>query len=112
MAIAAGLTMIGSMLLPLDREPFAAVAVALYGAGAFAFPPLTAAAVRDHVEGNEFATAFGTMTIIYATVSIVASQLGGLLADATGNFNAVYLLLAVAAGGSVTMTLLRHRTET
>lgn len=112
MAIAATCTMIGSLLLPLDREPFAAIAVALYGAGAFAFPPMTAAAVRDHVEGSEFATAFGTMTIIYAVVSMVASQLAGFLADAAGSFDLVYWLLAVASAASVMIALTRSRSET
>lgn len=111
MAIAAGLTLVASLLLPLDQGPLAAVAVALYGAGAFAFPPITAAAVRDHLEGGAFATAFGTMTIIYATVSMVASQLAGLLADATGSFDAVYWILAAASAGSVTISLLRDRSH-
>lgn len=97
MAIAAGLACCASLMLPLGSEPFAAIAVALYGAGSFGFPPLAAAAVRDHLEGGAFGTAFGTMTILYAVVSMVSSQLAGFLADVTGSFTVGYLLLAVGA---------------
>lgn len=109
MAIAATMSAVASLLLPLDREPFTSVAVFLYGAGSFAFPPLTAAAVRDHLEGSRFSRAFGTMTILYAIISMIASQAAGLLADATGDFDLVYLLLAAAAFGSVAAALSRQR---
>ena len=78
----------------------------LYGAGSFAVPPLTAAAVRDHLEGRAFAAAFGAMTIVYATSSMIAAQLAGVLADARGSFDLVYLLLAgiaVVAGAAAEM---------
>lgn len=103
-AIALACTVAGlaSLLVTLGREPFVTIAAALYGAGSFAVPPLTAAAVRDHLEGRAFAAAFGAMTIVYATASMIAAQLAGVLADASGSFDPVYQLLtvgAIAAGG-------------
>lgn len=109
MAIAAGLTCVASLILPLGSEPFAAIAVALYGAGSFGLPPIAAAAVRDHLEGGAFGTAFGTMTILYAVVSMVSSQFIGFLADATGSFTLGYLLLAVLAAVSGATAMVRVR---
>ena len=106
MALACVICAAGSLFVPLGREPFAVGAALLYGAGSFAVPPLTAAAVRDHLEGRAFAAAFGAMTIVYATSSMIAAQLAGVLADARGSFDLVYLLLAgiaVVAGAAAEM---------
>ncbi|MEM7094899.1 MAG: MFS transporter [Actinomycetota bacterium] len=102
-AIACSLCALGAALVPLQREPFVTISALLYGAGSFAVPPLTAAAVRDHLEGRAFAAAFGAMTVVYASTSMVAAQLVGVLADARGNFDLVYRLLAgfaVVAGAA------------
>ncbi len=97
MALASLICAVGSIFVPIGREPFAAFAALMYGAGSFAVPPLTAAAVRDHLEGRAFAAAFGAMTIVYATSSMIAAQAAGVLADARGSFDLVYVLLTVAA---------------
>ena len=109
MAIACLVCAGGSVFVPLGREPFAAFAAIMYGAGSFAVPPLTAAAVRDHLEGRAFAAAFGAMTIVYATSSMIAAQAAGVLADARGSFDIVYGLLAVVAIVAGTAAEIRRR---
>lgn len=97
LAISCGLCIVASLMIPIGAEPFVTIAVFLFGAGSFGVPPVTAAAVRDHVDGRVFGATFGAMTIIYAMSSMIAAQLGGVLADATGSFDAVYVVLAGAA---------------
>lgn len=97
MAIACALSVLASVLLLVGREPWSAIAVAAYGAGSFGLPVLVAAAVRDHLDNRAFATAFGAMTVVYGLGSLGAAQLAGFLADRTGSFDIVYLLLAAMA---------------
>lgn len=108
-SLACGICVGASLLIPLGSEPFATIAACAYGAGSFAVPPLTAAAVRDHLDGRAFAATFGVMTIIYAISSMAASQLAGVLADATGSFDLLYLLLAVAAATAAGAAEARRR---
>lgn len=96
LAVACSVCVVACAMVPLGAEPFATISAFLFGAGSFAVPPLTAAAVRDHLDGRVFASTFGLMTIIYALCSMMASQLGGIVADATGSFDLWYLVLAGA----------------
>lgn len=109
MAIAAGLAAAASVLFTFNTEPWVGLAAVLYGAGSFGLPPLAAAAVRDHLDGGTFGTAFGTMTVLYALMSMLASQTAGIVADAAGSFRPVYLGLAVAAAVSAVTALSRAR---
>jgi len=97
MAIACALSTVASIVLLIGREPWSAIAVAAYGAGSFGLPVLVAAAVRDHLDNRAFAAAFGAMTVLYGIGSLGAAQLAGYLADRTGSFDIVYVLLAVMA---------------
>lgn len=110
MAIACALSVVASILLLIGREPWSAIAVAAYGAGSFGLPVLVAAAVRDHLDNRAFATAYGAMTILYGLGSLAAAQLAGYLADRTGSFDLVYMLLAVMALLSGLAALAREAT--
>ncbi len=109
MVIACSMSAVASGLLTVGSEPWTAIAVVLFGVGSFSVPPLTAAAVRDHLEGRAFATAFGAMTIIYALVSMVSAQSAGIIADAVGGFDLVYWLLAAAAASCAGAAAARYR---
>lgn len=109
LTIAGLLCAVASLMVPLGAEPFATIAAFVFGAGSFAVPPLTAAAVSDHLAGRVFAATFGAMTIIYALTSMFASQIGGVVADTTGSFDAWYYVLAGAAGACALAAELRRR---
>jgi len=106
--IACMLSTIASFVLLIGSEPWSTIAVAAYGAGSFGLPVLVAAAVRDHLDNQAFGTAFGAMTILYGIGSLGASQLAGYLADRTGSFDIVYLLLAAMAILSGAAALVRE----
>lgn len=108
-AIAAALSVAASLLLTVNSEPWSAIAVAIFGAGSFSIPILTAAAVRDHLDDRSFGTAYGTMTIIYGFGSFGAALLAGVLADWRNSFDLLYVLLAVMGAVSVVTALARAR---
>ncbi len=109
LSLACLLCVAASLMIPLGAEPFATIAAFTFGAGSFAVPPVTAAAVRDHLDGRVFGATFGGMTIVYALTSMVASQIGGVVADVTGSFDAWYYALAAAAALAAFTAELRRR---
>lgn len=109
LAIAAGSCVVASLLVTTNAEPWTSIAVALFGAGSFSVPILTAAAVRDHLDDRSFSTAFGAMTILYGFGSFSAALIGGALADWRGSFDLVYVLLGALAAISAAAAIARER---
>jgi len=97
MTLAMAITSGTGLLMLVGSEPWAAIAMFVYGATSFAYPVLTATFVRDQVEQREFTGVFGAMTIFYGPASIAGPAVSGALADRTGDHTATYLLLAAAA---------------
>jgi MFS family permease len=109
LAIAGAVCVVASLLFTLNAEPWSSIAVGLYGGGSFSIPILTAAAVRDHLDNRSFGTAYGTITILYGLGSFSAALIAGVIADWRGSFDLVYVLLAMMAGLSSIMALIRFR---
>ncbi|MFT4988917.1 MAG: putative MFS family arabinose efflux permease [Acidimicrobiales bacterium] len=109
LAIAGAACVVASLLFTLNAEPWSSIAVGLYGGGSFSIPILTAAAVRDHLDNRSFGTAYGTITILYGLGSFSAALIAGVIADWRGSFDLVYVLLAMMAGLSSIMALVRFR---
>lgn len=65
------------------------------------YPTLTATYVRDHVDAREFGSAYGTMTIFYGLMAMVAPAGVGILADRFDGFTVAYLAVAALAVGGV-----------
>jgi len=97
MTIAMAITSGTGLLMLAGAEPWAAVAMFVYGATSFAYPVLTATFVRDQVDQREFTGVFGAMTIFYGPASIAGPAVSGTLADRTGDHAATYLVLAGVA---------------
>lgn len=98
MTIVMVLTGVTALMMPIGTEPWAAIAVFLYGAASFSYPTLTATFVRDQVEQREFTAVFGAMTIFYGPFSIAGPAISGQLADTTGSHRATYLMIAAVCG--------------
>ena len=65
--------------------------------------------MRDHLDNRSFGTAYGTITILYGLGSFSAALIAGVIADWRGSFDLVYVLLAMMAGLSSIMALVRFR---
>ncbi len=100
MTLAMTIVCVAALLVPIGSEPWAFVALLLYGSASFSFPTLTATFVRDQAEQREFTAVFGAMTIFYGPASIAGPAVSGALADATGDHRTTYLVLAAVAAGA------------
>jgi predicted MFS family arabinose efflux permease len=108
----ASLTIAAAALLALiGREPFAAIAIAAFGAASFTFPVLTVAHLRDHLEDRAFANALGALTLIYGIGLIAGPAISGTVADTDLGLETVFVGFAVVATiTAITMSFLpSHR---
>ena len=100
-----------SALTLIGREPFAAMAMALFGAASFTFPVLIATYVRDHLEDRAFSNALGALTLIYGIGLIIGPTVAGTVADTSLGLRAVFIGLAsIAALSCVTISFLPRPT--
>lgn len=96
-----------STMTLVGREPFAALAMALFGASSFTFPVLVATYVRDHLEDRAFSNALGALTLIYGIGLIVGPTVAGTVADTELGLRTVFIGLAsTAALSAVTISFL------
>jgi MFS family permease len=101
-----------SALTLVGREPFAAVAMALFGAASFTFPVLVAAYVRDHLEDRAFSNALGALTLIYGIGLIIGPTAAGTVADTSLGLPAVFIGLAsIAALSCLTISFLPRQAQ-
>lgn len=98
--VACSLTLVG-------REPFAAVAMAMFGAASFTFPVLIVTYLRDYLEDRAFSNALGALTIIYGFGLIIGPALAGTVADTDLGLRAVFIGLAtISALSAITVYFL------
>ena len=91
---------ISAILALIGREPYAALAIATFGAASFTFPVLTVAYIRDHLEDRAFSNALGALTLIYGTALILGPSLAGTIADTDLGLEAVFIGLSAVAMAS------------
>ncbi len=103
MSVSAALALVG-------REPYAAIAIMVFGAASFTFPVMVLSYVRDHLEDRAFTNALGALTIVYGSALILAPTAAGTVADTALGLEAVFVgLAAICAAAAVTMWLLPAR---
>ncbi|MFV0258709.1 MAG: MFS transporter, partial [Acidimicrobiales bacterium] len=91
-------TMAGACgLVLLGREPWAALAAALFGVASFTYPVLIAASLSDHLQGRAFANALGALTLIYGTALALGPVVAGRIGDSRYGFDLVFAALAGCA---------------
>ena len=79
-------------------EPFLYASIVLFGLVVWAIPSIMAAAVGDYFGPEQAASAFGTVTLIFALGQIVGPAVAGRMADAWGSFSSAFAMAAVVAG--------------
>ncbi len=79
-------------------EPFLYASIVLFGLVVWAIPSIMAAAVGDYLGPDQAASAFGTVTLIFALGQIVGPAVAGRMADAWGSFSGAFAMAAVVAG--------------
>lgn len=85
----------GSTAILTEREPFVALGAVVFGLAFSGLVTLIAAYIGDHTTPQQFASAFGTITVAFAVAQAVGPYLGGWLRDRRGDFVAVYTVAAV-----------------
>lgn len=116
--VMAGLA-VGSASIAIGTTWLVVVAVLALGGMWSSYPSLTATYVRDHLDARAFGSAYGTMTIFYGMMAMVAPAAVGILADRFDGFTIAYLAVAALAlvGVAVLLTVPRsastdaHRPE-
>ncbi len=91
--VMAGLA-IGSASIAVGSTWLVAIAVLALGGMWSSYPSLTATYVRDHLDDRAFGSAYGTMTIFYGAMAMVAPAAVGILADRFTGFTVAYLAVA------------------
>ncbi len=106
--VMAGLA-IGSASIAIGTTWLVVVAVLALGGMWSSYPSLTATYVRDHLDARAFGSAYGTMTIFYGMMAMVAPAAVGILADRFDGFAFAYLAVALLAvvGVAVLVTVPR-----
>ena len=101
--VGGNVAMAGAILLVLvGAEPFAALAVLLFGLTMSGLPAVIAAQLSDHLSPREFAGAFGRLTLFFGAGQLAGPPLGGWLAERTGTFTLSFVVAAaVALGGAL-----------
>ena len=101
--VAGNAAMAGAILLVLaGAEPFAALAVLVFGLTMSGLPAVIAAQLSDHLSPREFAGAFGRLTLFFGVAQLAGPPLGGWLAERTGTFTLSFVVAAaVALGGAL-----------
>ncbi|MEM7324473.1 MAG: MFS transporter [Actinomycetota bacterium] len=103
---------VAAALMLVGTEPYAGLAMVLFGAASFTFPVLTAAYVRDHLEDRAFSNALGALTLIYGVGLIVGPTLAGTVADTDLGLRSVFVGLTVfAALSALTISRLPNLTR-
>lgn len=98
MAIACVLALIGS-------EPFSSIAATIFGSLSFTFPVLIAAYLRDYTADHQFASALGSLTVLYSTALILGPSLAGAVADSSLGLRSVFVILGgISIAGSLVAT--------
>jgi MFS family permease len=97
--LAFSMVAIGSaaILALVGREPYAAIAIALFGAASFTYPVLTVAYLRDHLTDRAFANALGALTLVYGGALVLGPALAGFVADSSLGLDTVFAALAVVS---------------
>jgi predicted MFS family arabinose efflux permease len=62
-------------------------------------PTAIGAHVADHLSGRAFGAAFGSLTFVFGGAQLLGPQLGGVIADRTGSFTAVFVAASVLSIG-------------
>lgn len=106
--VMAGLA-VGSASIAIGTTWLVVVAVLALGGMWSSYPSLTATYVRDHLDARAFGSAYGTMTIFYGMMAMVAPAVVGILADRFDGFTIAYFAVSALAvvGVGVLLTVPR-----
>lgn len=88
------------LLVPVGAEPWAVISALVFGLAMSGAPAVLAAHLADTLDPRRFAAAFGAVTLVFGLAQLVGPQLGGWIADRTGNFSTAFLVAAGAALGA------------
>ncbi|CAA7618143.1 Permease of the major facilitator superfamily [Candidatus Terasakiella magnetica] len=86
--------------LPLP-EPFLYASIVLFGLVVWSIPSIMAAAVGDYLGPEQAASAFGTITVVFALGQITGPALAGWMADAWGSFSGSFVMAAAVAAAAI-----------
>ncbi|MEL6981439.1 MAG: MFS transporter [Actinomycetota bacterium] len=103
---------VGSAAIAIGTTWLVVAAVLALGGMWSSYPSLTATYVRDHLDARAFGSAYGTMTIFYGVMAMVAPAAVGILADRFDGFTIAYLAVAVLALVGVVILLTVPRSVT
>lgn len=99
-----------ALLVLTGQQPWVAIASVGVGVMFSGMPALIIAHVVDHTDVDTYGPAFSAATLAFGVTQMVSPQIGGLIADATGSFTAVFVLSASVAGiGAVAASRIGRR---
>lgn len=94
----------------VGREPYATMAIALFGAASFTYPVLTVAYLRDHLVDRAFSNALGALTLIYGMALVIGPAAAGAVADSSLGLEPLFIgLAAISLLSAATAALLPVR---
>ena len=97
LVMAFGLMVVCSTIVPTGTQPWTTVAAAGFGLAFTGIPTVVAATIRDQVDGVVFGSAFGAATLAFGAALMVGPQVGGVIGDATGSFELVFVAAALTS---------------
>lgn len=97
LAACLGAMAVAPLAILIHSEPWTTLAAASFGWAMSGVPVLVAAYVADEVRPEHFSSAFGAATLAFGIAQFAGPQLGGVIADHTGSFTAVYVVSSAVA---------------
>lgn len=100
-------------LIAVDRSPVSVAIFALvFGATFLVTAPLTLLFVRDCFGTRNLGALTGLITMVHQIFGGIGAYGGGLVFDATGNYDAAFVLMLVASAGALLLCPLARRPAT
>jgi MFS family permease len=83
---------VGALSVLIGAEPMVSIATFFYGIGMAGSIVSIASYLGDHVRPQDFAAAFGVVTVGFGMAQAIGPRLGGWMADRAGTFKWVFVL--------------------
>src|SRR5581483_12252669 len=94
-------------LVAIDQSPFSIAVFALvFGATFLVTAPLVVLFVRDHFGMAHLGALTGLITMVHQIFAAMGAYGGALVFDATGSYDAAFVLLLVASAAALVLSLM------
>jgi predicted MFS family arabinose efflux permease len=111
-ALAFGLRVVVFALITVDQSPLSIAVFALvFGATFLVTAPMTVLFVRDHFGLKHLGALTGLITMVHQIFGGIGAWGGALIFDATGTYNAAFVLMLAASALALVLTLLLRQSR-